>query len=172
MHLDDALGLIAEVPDFPQPGVSFRDLSPLLAHGEAFRLIVDALAKTIASDVELVVGLEARGFPLAAAVAYTRGCGLALARKPGKLPLVASRVEYALEYGTASLEFPQGVLRAGQKVHELDDVLATGGTIRAACTLIEKIGGEIAGCSVVVELNSLAGRSILTGRNVRSLFAV
>jgi hypothetical protein len=111
VHLDDALGLIAEVPDFPEPGVLFRDLSPLFADAGAFKAVTDALAGTLDPGVEALAGVEARGFLLAAAVGYARGLGVVLVRKPGKLPKVAGRVDYALEYGTATVELPADVVR-------------------------------------------------------------
>ena len=118
------------MPDFPEPGVLFRDLSPLFADAGAFKAVIDALAGTVGPDVEALAGVEARGFLLAAAVGYARGLGVVLIRKPGKLPQVAGRVDYALEYGTATVELPAGVVRPGQRVAVLDDVLATGGTVR------------------------------------------
>ncbi|MDQ0381943.1 adenine phosphoribosyltransferase [Amycolatopsis thermophila] len=172
MELERALGLIAEVPDFPEPGVLFRDLSPLFADADGFRAVVDALAATVDPAVDLLAAVEARGFLLAAAVGYARGLGVVLVRKPGKLPSVAGRVDYALEYGTATLELPAGVVEPGRRAVVIDDVLATGGTVAAACELLEKAGAEVAGVSVVLELAALAGRSVLSGRTVRSLLAV
>jgi len=169
MLLDEALDRIAAVPDFPEPGVLFRDLTPLLADPVAFAVTVDALASTVPEDVELLAAVEARGFLLAAAVGYTRSIGLVPVRKPGKLPVVADRVEYALEYGTASLELPAGVVRAGSRVTVIDDVLATGGTVAAASGLLEKAGAEVEGVSVVLELGALGGRSALGDRRIRAL---
>lgn len=169
MDLDAALGLIAEVPDFPEPGVLFRDLSPLFAHGAGLQAVTDALAATVPGDVELLAAVEARGFVLAAAVGYARGLGVVLVRKPGKLPNVAGRVDYALEYGTATLELPAGIVPAGQKVAVIDDVLATGGTVGAASRLLEEAGAEVTGISVVLELAALGGRAALAGRPVRAL---
>ncbi|NKQ52782.1 adenine phosphoribosyltransferase [Amycolatopsis sp. K13G38] len=172
MNLDEALGLIAEIPDFPEPGVLFRDLSPLFAHGPGFAAVTDALAGTVEPDVELLAAVEARGFMLAAAVGYARGLGVVLVRKPGKLPSVAGRVDYALEYGTATLELPENVVRTGARVAVVDDVLATGGTVNAACTLLENAGGVVSGVSVVLELAALDGRAALGGRKVSSLQVV
>lgn len=169
MNLEDALGLIAEVPDFPEPGVRFRDLSPLFAHGEAFATVVNALAETVEPDVELLAAVEARGFMLAAAVGYARELGVVLVRKPGKLPTVAGRVDYALEYGTATLELPAGVTHPGVRVAVVDDVLATGGTVDAACRLLEQAGAAVTGISVVMELAALDGRATLRDRKVHSL---
>ncbi|GAA4547678.1 adenine phosphoribosyltransferase [Amycolatopsis samaneae] len=169
MELAQALGRIAEVPDFPEPGVLFRDLSPLFADAAAFAAVTDALAGTVDPGVDLLAGVEARGFLLAAAVGYARGLGVALVRKPGKLPSVAGRVDYALEYGTASVELPTGIVRPGQRVAVLDDVLATGGTVAATCKLLEDAGAVVAGISVVVELAGLGGRALVPGREVRAL---
>ncbi|GAB3579010.1 adenine phosphoribosyltransferase [Amycolatopsis endophytica] len=172
MDLERALGLIAEVPDFPEPGVLFRDLSPLFADAAGFRAVVDALGDTVDPGTDLLAAVEARGFLLAAAVGYARGLGVVLVRKPGKLPSVAGRVDYALEYGTAALELPSGVVTSGQRAVVVDDVLATGGTVAAACELLEKAGATVSGVSVVMELSALDGRSALTGRTVSSLLKV
>jgi adenine phosphoribosyltransferase len=171
MDLDEALDLIAEVPDFPEPGVLFRDLSPLFADAAGFAAVTEALAATVDPTTELLAGVEARGFLLAAAVGHARGLGVALIRKPGKLPRVAGRVDYALEYGTASVELPKGVVRTGQRVTVLDDVLATGGTVAATCKLLEDADAQVTGISVVLELATLGGRSVLEGRRVEALRA-
>lgn len=171
MRLDDALGLIAEVPDFPEPGVLFRDLSPLFADAGAFKAVIDALAETLPSGVEALAGVEARGFLLAAAVGYARGLGVVLVRKPGKLPAVAGRVDYALEYGTATVELPAGVVRPGQRVTILDDVLATGGTVAATGKLLEDAGAVVDSVAVVLELAALGGRQVLGDRQVHALQA-
>jgi adenine phosphoribosyltransferase len=155
--------LIRDVPDFPQPGILFRDLTPLLADAEGFESVVDGLIAD-APAVDVVVGIEARGFVLGAAVARALRLGVVGVRKPGKLPVVAHRAEYSLEYGTATLELPAGVLRPGQRVLVVDDVLATGGTLAAACELVERAGAEVSGLAVVVELADLRGRARLAGR--------
>jgi adenine phosphoribosyltransferase len=160
--------LIRDVPDFPQPGVLFRDLTPVLADAEAYHTVVDGLAKH-ALGAELVVGIEARGFVLGGAVAQALGLGVVGVRKPGKLPMVAHRAEYSLEYGTATLELPDGVLPAGCRTFVVDDVLATGGTLAAACELVERAGGVVAGMAVVVELAALGGRANLEGRRLAAL---
>lgn len=169
MGLDDALGLIAEVPDFPEPGVLFRDLSPLFADAGAFRVVTDALADGLDPAVEALAGVEARGFLLAAAVGYARGLGVVLVRKPGKLPQVAGRVDYALEYGTATVELPAGVVPPGRRVAILDDVLATGGTVAATGKLLEDAGAVVDSVSVVLELAGLGGRQVLGDRKVHAL---
>lgn len=167
--------LIREVPDFPQPGILFRDLSPALADAEAFAAVVSGLADGHASPgavPDIVLGIEARGFVFGAAVAHALGVGMALARKPGKLPVVAHHAEYTLEYGTAVLELPAGVLAPGQRVLIVDDVLATGGTLAAACELVEAAGATVAGLAVVIELAALGGRRLLADRPLRALLTL
>ncbi|WP_410601323.1 adenine phosphoribosyltransferase [Amycolatopsis sp. lyj-90] len=169
MELDKALDLIADVPDFPEPGVLFRDLSPMFADAAGFKAVTDALADTVDPEAELLAGVEARGFLLAAAVGYARGLGVAVIRKPGKLPRVAGRVDYTLEYGTATVELPEGVVEPGQRVAILDDVLATGGTVAATCKLLEDAKAQVTGVSVIMELGALGGRSVLEGHRVEAL---
>jgi adenine phosphoribosyltransferase len=158
------------VPDFPQPGIVFRDLSPVFANGPALRAITDALLEPFAGRVDAVAGVEARGFVLAAAAAYALGTGTLLIRKAGKLPREVLRESYALEYGEATLEVHAGELPAGSRVLILDDVLATGGTLRAAVTLVERAGWTVAGIGVVLELSDLGGRTGLG--DVHALAAV
>jgi adenine phosphoribosyltransferase len=153
----DALTIL--VPDFPQPGIVFRDLSPVFADGAAFRQVTDALLEPFAGRVDAVAGVEARGFILAAAAAYALGTGVLLIRKAGKLPRETLAESYALEYGEATLEVHQGELPAGSRVLILDDVLATGGTLRAAKSLVERAGWSVAGIAVVLELEALGGRA-------------
>lgn len=169
MRLGDALDLIAAVPDFPEPGVLFRDLSPLFGSAPAFAAVVDALGDTLDPDVDLLAAVEARGFLLAAALGYARGLGVALVRKPGKLPSVAGRIDYELEYGTETLELPSAMVRQGQRVAVIDDVLATGGTAAAARALLDKVGAVVSGVSVVLELDGLGGRARLPGVPVHAL---
>ena len=157
------------VPDFPEPGVQFRDLNPVFASPAAFRAVVDALAEGVPDDVDVLAAVEARGFLLGGALACLRECALVPIRKPGKLPVVADRVDYALEYGTATLELPGGVLAAGARVAIVDDVLATGGTVAATCELVERAGAEVVSVSVVLELAGLGGRDRLAGRKVHAL---
>ncbi|OZM72438.1 adenine phosphoribosyltransferase [Amycolatopsis antarctica] len=169
MLLDEALDRIAEVPDFPEPGVLFRDLTPLLADPAAFAATVDALAAGLPEDTGLLAAVEARGFLLAAAIGYSRGIGVVPVRKPGKLPAVADRIEYELEYGSAVLELPAGLVAAGDRVTVVDDVLATGGTAAAAVGLLERAGARVDGVTVVLELAALGGRALLGSRPVRAL---
>jgi adenine phosphoribosyltransferase len=161
--------LVREVPDFPEPGVLFRDLGPVFAHAGAFRALVEGLAETLPPDTDVLLAVEARGFLLGAAVALLTGTGVAPLRKPGKTPVVADRASYALEYGTATLELPAGMLAAGQRVVVVDDVLATGGTAAAAAELADRAGAEVTGISVVLELGGLGGRDRLPGRTVHAL---
>lgn len=160
MKIDEALDVIAELPDFPEPGVVFRDLTPLFGHPEAFTTVIDTLAESV-GEVDQLAAVEARGFVLAAAVAYAKGIGVTLVRKAGKLPSVAGRVDYELEYGTATLELPTDAIRSGQRVAIIDDILATGGTVAATESLVAEAGAEVCSIAVVLELSALGGRSRL-----------
>ncbi len=163
-------GRIRDVADFPSPGIVFRDLTPLLGDPEALRFTVDALADAFAGRrVDKVVGIEARGFILAAPVAYRLGAGFVPVRKPGKLPWRTEAQEYALEYGVDGLEVHADALLAGDEVLVVDDVIATGGTADATVQLIERLGGRVAGLAFAVELTLLAGRAKLEGYDVVSL---
>jgi len=150
---------LRDVPDFPIPGIVFKDIVPLLADATAFGRCVAALAAD-AGDIDLVAGVEARGFILAGAMAHVMGTGLVPVRKAGKLPPPTIAREYALEYGTATIEVPVDVL-TGKRVLLVDDVLATGGTLRAAAELITEAGAEIAEIGVVLELAALGGRGVV-----------
>ena len=164
--------LTAVAPDFPKPGITFRDLTPVFANGSALRRVTDALAEPFAGRVDAVAGVEARGFVLAAAAAYALGIGVLIIRKPGKLPQEVLSESYDLEYGSATLQVQPNTLPAGSRVLVLDDVLATGGTLSASTKLIERAGWVVAGVSVVLELSDLGGRDSLPGRDIRSLLAV
>jgi adenine phosphoribosyltransferase len=170
--LTRALALIREVPDFPEPGVLFRDLSPMLADGPALAAVAGALADGLDPAITTVVAVEARGFLFGAALAALRGLGVVPVRKAGKLPLVADRQTYELEYGTATLELPDGVLSTGEKVVVIDDVLATGGTLAASCDLVERAGAQVTQVGVVLEIAALGGRDRLAGRNTAALLTV
>ncbi|GLB66376.1 adenine phosphoribosyltransferase [Arthrobacter mangrovi] len=161
--------LSATVPDYPQPGVVFRDLTPVFADGPALRSIVHALIDPFAGQFDAVAGIEARGFLLAAAGAYASGSGVVTVRKKGKLPRRVYAEDYTLEYGTATLELHMDDLRPGMRVLILDDVLATGGTLAAAARLFERAGVQVSGFGVVLELAGLRGRANLAGRRIRSL---
>ncbi|MGV8895390.1 MAG: adenine phosphoribosyltransferase [Rhodoglobus sp.] len=161
--------LTALVPDFPKPGIVFRDLTPVFANGNALRSVTDALVEPFRDRVDVVAGVEARGFVLAAAAAYALGVGVAVIRKAGKLPRDVIAESYSLEYGEATLEVQPHDLPGGCRVLVLDDILATGGTLAAATTLVERAGWTVAGVSVVLELAGLGGREALPGRDIRSL---
>ena len=161
-----------DVPDFPKPGILFKDLTPLFADGEVFRRVVDVIADVHRGTFDVVVGIEARGFVIAAAVAYAAGVGVVPVRKAGKLPRATHSASYALEYGEATLQVHEDAFVAGQRVLVVDDVLATGGTAAATLELVERAGGLIAGFTVLLELSFLAGRDRLAGRPVRALLTV
>lgn len=154
--LERAQLLIARTPDFPKPGVLFRDIGPMLADADALTTVTRALAAPFEHGFDLVAGVEARGFVLAGAVAASLGTGVLPIRKAGKTPHPTASVDYALEYGVATIE-ASGDLR-GRRVLLVDDVLATGGTLAAAASLVEQLGGEVAGIAVVLELVDLGGR--------------
>jgi adenine phosphoribosyltransferase len=164
-----ALELVRTVPDFPEPGVQFRDLSPLFASAPAFRAVIDEMAARLPADVDVIAAVEARGFLLGAPLALARDCALVPIRKPGKLPVVAERVEITLEYGTTTLELPGGVLQAGAKVAVVDDVLATGGTVAGVCELVARAGATVSVVSVVLELMALSGRDRVQGHEIQAL---
>jgi adenine phosphoribosyltransferase len=162
--------LIREVPDWPKPGILFYDLTTLVKDPGGLRTVVEGLADRYrGSKIDIVAGIEARGFILAPAVALRLGTGFVPIRKPKKLPWKTSRVTYDLEYGTDTLEIHQDAVHPGQRVLLLDDLLATGGTAAAAAALIRQLGGELAAAAFVVELTFLNGRSKLSGLEVHSL---
>lgn len=166
----DLKSLIREVPDFPKPGINFYDITTLLKDPGGWRAVIDALRDHYAgAPVDVVVGIEARGFFFAPAIAYALGAGFVPVRKPGKLPAETARVEYALEYGTDSLEVHRDAIQPGQRVLILDDVLATGGTAAAVARLVEDLGGTVVGLGFVIELDFLKGREKLSGRELFSL---
>jgi len=162
--------LIREVPDWPRPGILFYDLTTLVAHPEGLRTVVESLADRYhGSKIDVVAGIEARGFILAPAVALRLGTGFVPIRKPKKLPWKTSRVTYDLEYGTDTLEIHEDAVRHGQRVLLVDDLLATGGTAAAATTLIRQLGGHVAAAAFIVELTFLSGRKKLGDLPVHSL---
>ncbi|MEZ5116927.1 MAG: adenine phosphoribosyltransferase [Candidatus Nanopelagicales bacterium] len=174
-HDADALlrSRIRVVPDWPEPGVAFQDLSPLLADPVAFGTVIDLIAVRFGrGTVDEVVGIEARGFPYAAAAAYHLGAGFVPLRKAGKLPGEVHVEEYALEYGTATLEVHTDALRPGRRVLVVDDVLATGGTLAAAAALVRRTGADVVGAAVVVELLALGGRDRLPDLDLHALITV
>ncbi len=168
--MDQLKHFIREVPDFPKPGINFYDITTLLKHPEGLRLTVDALAKTFEGEkVDVVLGVEARGFIFAPALAYSLGAGFVPVRKPNKLPAETARISYDLEYGQDVLEIHRDAISPGQRILIADDLLATGGTARAVVDLVESLGGTVAGLVFVVELEFLPGREKLAGYDVRSL---
>ncbi|GAA2370413.1 adenine phosphoribosyltransferase [Dactylosporangium salmoneum] len=164
---------VLDVPDFPKPGIVFKDLMPLFADGPAFAAAIDAIIAVQGVDsFDVVAGIEARGFVVAAAIAYATGRGVVPIRKAGKLPRDTVSASYALEYGEATLEVHADAFMAGERVLLVDDVLATGGTAAATLGLIEQAGGRVSGFSVVLELSFLDGRSRLAPRPVHALLTV
>jgi adenine phosphoribosyltransferase len=162
--------LIREIPDFPKPGILFYDITTLLKDPWGFRTTIDRLTESVGPEkIDTVVGMEARGFIFAPALAYRLGAGFVPIRKPKKLPGETERVEYALEYGTDVLEVHKDAIGAGHRVLIADDLLATGGTARAVVDLVERLGGTVAVCVFVVELTFLNGREKLGGHKVVSL---
>jgi adenine phosphoribosyltransferase len=189
LPIDELVASLAvDIPDFPEPGVLFRDLTPVFADGPAFRRVIDGLAGPAASDprvaavgdgaghpagdpgFDVVIGVEARGFLLAAAVAYEAGVGVVPVRKAGKLPRERLSADYVLEYGTATLEMHIDSVRPGQRVLIVDDVLATGGTLGATIALVEEAGAVVSAVSVVIELSALGGRQRIAPHAVHSLW--
>lgn len=163
---------IAEYPDFPEPGVLFRDITPLLRDGDALRTVIRHWAELVPADVEVVVGTEARGFVLGAPLAYELGAGFVPVRKAGKLPGTPRSRTYDLEYGTATVEIPDGALAPGTRVLVVDDLLATGGTAAATVALARESGAEVLGASFLIELQGLEGRSRLEDVDVTTVWSI
>lgn len=170
MSMEHLKKLIREVPGFPKPGILFYDITTLLKDAAGFKSVIDALkARYEKTPVDLVLGIEARGFIFAPVLAYALGAGFIPVRKPKKLPAKTVREEYQLEYGTDCLEIHADAIEPGQNVLIVDDLLATGGTAAAVASLVEKLGGKVAGIAFVVELDFLKGRAKLAGHDVFSL---
>jgi len=168
--MDHLKQLIREVPDFPKAGINFYDITTLLKHPEGFRHTIDALAKEFEGEkVDSVIGIEARGFIFAPALAYNLGAGFVPVRKPKKLPAECASISYDLEYGQDTLQMHRDAVGEGHRVLIADDLLATGGTARAVVDLVEQLGGKVVGLVFVVELEFLPGREKLAGYDVRSL---
>jgi adenine phosphoribosyltransferase len=171
--------LIVDIPDFPSPGILFKDITPLLADAEGLADVIEAFTRLALADgrggaggIDVVAGMEARGFLLGVPVAHALGLGFLPLRKAGKLPPPTQSVSYDLEYGSAAIELRSGTLTPGARVLIIDDVLATGGTAAAAAQLVEKCGGVVAGLAFLLELEALHGRDRLTGHNVDTLLRV
>jgi adenine phosphoribosyltransferase len=162
--------LIREVPDFPKPGINFYDITTLLKDHRGLTTVLDAMKSRFAgAHIDQVLGIEARGFFFAPAIAYAIGSGFVPVRKPKKLPAAVEQVEYALEYGSDTLEIHRDAVQPGQRILIVDDVLATGGTAQAVTQLVERMGGKVVALSFVIELDFLDGRSKLAGQDVHSL---
>lgn len=170
MKRSELQNFIRAIPDFPKAGILFRDITPLLKDPRAFAATVDLLAdEFVGEDVDYVVAIEARGYVIGAPLAYKLGAGLIPVRKPGKLPYTTIRADYALEYGTNSLEVHSDALAQGNRVIIVDDLLATGGTASATKSLVERLGGEVIGAGFIIELAALGGRAKLGSTPVRTL---
>ena len=170
MLVSDLKKIIREVPDYPKPGVTFYDLTTLFKNGAAFRTVIERLAERFREDkIDVVVGIEARGFMLAAALAYEYELGIVPVRKPGKLPWRITGEDYTLEYGQGRLEVHEDAVERGQRVLIVDDVLATGGTAAATGRLVERLGAVVCGYAFLLELGFLGGRDRLSSDNVFSL---
>src|SRR5436305_4588101 len=167
---DQLKRLIRDIPDFPKPGVLFRDISPLLSDPSGLALSIELLANPFrGKNIDLVIGAESRGFIFGTAVACCLSAGFGLVRKPGKLPWKRVSMSYDLEYGKDTLEMHADAIMKGQRVLIVDDVLATGGTMKACCDLVKHLGGDLVGVAVLIELESLAGRSKIEGTKVHSV---
>ena len=173
MSVERLQARIRVVPDFPEPGIVFKDIRPLLADAESLHELTDLIAEWAAPRrPDLILGAEARGFILGATVAYKLDCGFVAARRPGKLPWKTVSATYALEYGENSLELHADAIAAGARVLVHDDLLATGGTAKAICDLAQQLGGEVVGLAFVIELDFLEGRKLLEGYDVHSIIRV
>jgi adenine phosphoribosyltransferase len=170
MNIDEIKSRIRHVPDFPKPGILFYDITTLIRERDGFRAAVDSLATPFTEQaIELVVGIESRGFIIGAAVADRLGAGFSPVRKPGKLPWRTMQASYSLEYGADSLEIHDDAVRQGQRVLIVDDLLATGGTASAACELVKRLGGEVWALAFLIELSALNGRQKLEGERVHAV---
>lgn len=169
VQIAEVQGLIRTIPDFPIPGIQFRDITPLIKDPQGFRAVIDLFLERFRDGrIDVVVGIEARGYIIAAPLAYELGAGFVPVRKPGKLPGTKVTEEYALEYGTNSLEVHDDAVGRGKRVLIVDDVLATGGTAAATGRLVERLGAEIVEFAFLIELEALGGRKALGGRSVTS----
>ena len=170
MSAEELRAKIREIPDFPKPGILFYDITTLLKDGAAFREAIDLMLEPYAGEtIDIVVGMESRGFIFSSPMAYQLHAGLVPVRKLGKLPAETITVEYALEYGSNTLEIHRDSIQAGQKVLIVDDLLATGGTVKGTIELIERLKGDVVGLAFLVELDFLKGRERLEGRRVTSV---
>jgi adenine phosphoribosyltransferase len=171
MTIDELKELIRNIPDFPQPGILFRDITPVIADPRAFATVVDLIAEPWLGKIDMIVGIESRGFIIGAPVAYRLGVGLTIARKPGKLPFRTITESYQLEYGSASLHMHDDTLEGKSRVLIVDDLLATGGTALATIALVKRLGGNVVGCAFMIELGALGGRQRLEPVNCSALIS-
>jgi adenine phosphoribosyltransferase len=169
MTNDELKALIRDIPDFPQPGILFRDITPVIADAQALADVVDRIAEPWLGKIDMIVGIESRGFIIGAPVAYRLGVGLTIARKPGKLPFRTITESYELEYGSASLHMHDDSLEGKSRVLIVDDLLATGGTALATIALVKRLGGNVVGCAFMIELAALGGRQRLEPANCSAL---
>jgi adenine phosphoribosyltransferase len=171
MTNDELKASIRNIPDFPQPGILFRDITPVIADARAFAEVVDRIAEPWLGKIDMIVGIESRGFIIGAPVAYRLGVGLTIARKPGKLPFRIITESYQLEYGSASLHMHDDSLEGKSRVLIVDDLLATGGTALATIALVKRLGGNVIGCAFMIELSALGGRQRLEPIQSHALIA-
>lgn len=172
MNIEDLKGKIRDVPDFPLKGITFRDITTLINDGEAFRFVIDSLHQRYrGKGIDRIVGIESRGFIFGGALADRLGCGLVIARKPGKLPADTLEESYELEYGKATLQIHTDSIKLGERILIIDDLLATGGTLAATAGLVERLGGEIAEIAVIIELTFLNGRKKLGSNKFYSMLS-
>jgi adenine phosphoribosyltransferase len=169
MSIDDLKTLVRNIPDFPQPGIIFRDITPLIGDAQGLAAVVEQIAEPWLGKVDQVLGIESRGFIVGAPVAYRLGVGFTIARKPGKLPFTTVAESYALEYGEASLHMHEDSFGGAARVLIIDDLLATGGTALASIKLAHRLGGNVVGCAFIIELKGLGGRQRLSPITCRSL---
>lgn len=158
MTTEEIKQIIRDIPDFPKPGILFRDITPLIGNARGLAAVVDQIAELWLGKVDMVLGIESRGFIVGAPVAYRLGVGLTIARKPGKLPFRTVDESYDLEYGSAALQIHEDGMMGKRRILIVDDLLATGGTALAAIRLVQKLGSEVVGCAFVIELKALGGR--------------
>ena len=168
----DLSAFLRDVPDFPKPGILFKDITPLLGDPKALSASIDQMAAMGWDDIDRIVGIESRGFIFGVPLAIHMGLGFTPVRKPGKLPYKTHSEEYTLEYGTDTLEIHQDGVHKDERILVVDDLLATGGTMAATCRLVESAGGHVVGCATIIELAFLEGRKKLEGRRVEALITV
>jgi adenine phosphoribosyltransferase len=173
VSLQEIVGAIRDVPDFPKPGIIFKDISPILGNGRLFKETIDLMgARYVNRKVDMILAIDARGFIFGSALAYKLGCGIQMVRKRGKLPFTTEKVAYDLEYGSNEIEIHVDSVSVGDQLILVDDVLATGGTAKAAADLVQRLGGNIIGAEFFIELGFLDGRKKLPGVTVHSLIRI